>query len=142
MKTVYLAGLMRRGVSQCMQWREEATVLLADNFIVRNPFRGKTSARWDTKYTITGVTNKDILLRDYRDVLASDIFLVDVTEYCGEPLIGTFVELGWAWEHRIPVVAFSEHIGSKGNHPFVNTMITSFFISLQEACEHINGYYF
>ena len=142
MKTVYLAGLMRRGVSQCWQWRDEATVLLSDNFVVRNPFRGKIEAVWDTKYTITSVTNKDVLIRDYRDVLASDIFLVDVTEYGGEPLIGTFVELGWAWEHRIPIVAFSENIGSKGDHPFVNTMITSFFMSLQEACEHINGYYF
>ena len=140
MKTVYLAGLMRRGAPQCFKWRGQAKLLLEDNFVVRDPFRGKEGEVWNTKYTVKHATNKDVFWRDYTDIRSSDIFLVNLIPFNNEPLIGTYIEMGWAWEHRIPIVAVVSPL-DVCVHPFLDTMVTSFFEYITDACEHINGYY-
>ena len=54
------------------------------------------------------MTARDIILRDYNDVLAADIVLVNLNTFgCPRPLLGTIFELAWVWQLYSVVILMS-----------------------------------
>jgi len=147
MKTVYLAGLISTEKPASIQWRVEAEfALIGKGFHILSPMRGKenlkaTSA--DGGISTTGNTSRDIILRDYNDIVKSDILLVCLDNFGSErPMVGTLFELAWAWLMNKPVVAFcaaSNYL--MRNHPFVIQAVAHYFETMPEAVRFVADYY-
>jgi hypothetical protein len=98
-RTVFLSGPIR-GVPrpQAVEWRRRAVALLSPSFAVLNPLRGREGGET--------LPNPSVAVqRDKADILRSDIVLVNdsVRE---ASMIGTAMEVMFAWEHRKLVVVF------------------------------------
>jgi len=150
MKTIYLAGLISTEYPESLIWRGAAKRLLLDladehgkDVNVLDPLRGKGDLSRTSKdggVTADAVfTPGDIILRDFHDVLISDIILVNLNDFGSpRPMVGTFYELAWAWDHKKLVVAVG---GNKlmRTHPFVVQSVTHYFDTAEEACRFIVG---
>ena len=141
MKKIYLAGLIATDYPESLEWRERAEDKLL-HFDVLSPMRGKANLQdesGDGGITSFTATSKDIILRDYNDVLAADILLVNLNTFgCPRPLLGTIFELAWVWQLRKRCIAICD----KGNylmheHPFLKETISHYFETLEAACRFI-----
>ena len=80
-------------------------------------------------------TAKGIMIRDYTDVSSSNLIFVN---FLGADRVsmGTVMEIGWAYEKRIPIVAVMEPDGSNPHeHGMVNEAIGFKVPSLAEAVD-------
>ena len=156
---VYVAGLISTDRPDSLAWRQHIAeqarlwnkhqihVLLSDRrVVILDPLRGKedlVNQTHDGGITSTASTSKDIMRRDYRDVVSSDVLLVHLDDFgSSRPMVGTPMELGWAWEHHKPVVA----VASKDNYlfrnyPMVAEAVSHYFETVQEAWNYIIRYY-
>lgn len=146
-KTIYLAGLISTDYPESLLWRIEVTpVLEAREFDVLSPMRGKERLALeslDGGLTDPSLTSKDIILRDYHDVVSSDIILMHLENFGSpRPLLGTICELAWAWEQKKPVVAVV-HPDNKLmlNHPFVKEAVSHYCYSMLDAIEFTAHHY-
>lgn len=152
--TIYLAGFISTDHPETFAWREEAERSLQGRALknrfthldVLNPCRSKGELRAFSKdggVTSENLTPRDIILRDYHDVTHSNVILVNLDNYGStRPLVGTICELAWAWEERIPVVAFcSPDNYLMRNHPFIQEFVSHYFDTLEDAVEFIVHYY-
>lgn len=142
-KTIYLAGLISTDYPESLLWRIEVTpVLEAHEFDVLSPMRGKEKLILqspDGGITDPNLTSKDIILRDYHDVVSSDVILMHLENFGSpRPLLGTICELAWAWEMKKPIVAIT-HPDNKLmlNHPFVKEAVSHYFNTTEEAIEFV-----
>jgi nucleoside 2-deoxyribosyltransferase len=145
-KTCYLAGLISTQFTASLQWRVDAEHLLGESCRVLSPMRGKQDlAKHSTDGGVTDphLTGADIILRDYHDVLQSDVILVNLNDFGSpRPLLGTIMELAFAWEHRIPVVAIaSENNTLMRTHPFVSQAVSHYVPSLDAAVNLLVQHY-
>jgi nucleoside 2-deoxyribosyltransferase len=101
-KTVYLAGPINEVTEEnTRSWREIASEMLSLYDIkTLNPLRGKEN------YKAILYTPSEIVVRDKQDIKNSDLVLANMS--VKTPLIGTSMEIGYAWEHGIPVVVWSD----------------------------------
>lgn len=146
-RTVYLAGLISTDYPESLEWRDRVTPVLEDaGFEVRNPLDGKGNLKCVTSdggITSSVTSNKSIILRDRRDVRESDIILAHLETFGSpRPLVGTIVEIGWAWDDQTPVVA----VASADNylmrkHPFVSECVTQYWNTVGGAVDFIIRYY-
>ena len=150
---VYLAGLISTEFPQSLEWRGRVFArwggALRFGIIPVSPMDSKRNLSQHTKDG--GVSDQrlepaDILLRDFNDVTRADIILVSLNLWGSpRPMIGTWTELGWAWEHRKPVIAFVDPEDSNyymaTHHPFARGFVTHLFAGPEQACEHIENYY-
>lgn len=141
MKKIYLAGLIATDYPESLERREEAERRLI-HFDVLSPMRGKKNLKdesGDGGVTSVSMTAKDIILRDYNDVLAADIVLVNLNTFgCPRPLFGTIFEPAWVWQLRKRCVAICDG----GNylmheHRFMRETISHYFDTLEAACRFI-----
>lgn len=146
-RVVYLAGLISTDFPVSLAWRDKAALVLEEaGFEVRNPLAGKGNLKCitaDGGITTTVTSNKSIILRDRRDVRESDIILVHLETFGStRPLVGTIVELGWAWEDQTPVVAVAlEENYLMRKHPFISECVSQYWKTLEEAVDYIIRYY-
>ena len=146
-RVVYLAGFISTDHPETIAWRERVTPILEEaGFEVRNPLAGKGNLKCCTKdggITTSITTNKSIVLRDRRDVRESDIILAHLENFGStRPLVGTLVELGWAWDDQTPVVAVAEPTNYLMlNHPFISEFVTQYWDTLDQAVDFIIRYY-
>lgn len=146
-RIVYLAGLISTDYPESLDWRDRVTLVLeAAGFDVRNPLAGKGNLKCATSdggITTTVTSNKSIVLRDRRDVRESDVILAHLSTFGSpRPLVGTIVELGWAWEDQTPIVAVAaadDYLMRK--HPFISEFVTQYWADLDEAVDFIIRYY-
>jgi nucleoside 2-deoxyribosyltransferase len=144
---VYLAGLISTDFPESLKWRTWVTPLLeAAEFCVLSPLRGKESLSEisrDGGLTHPDLTQKDIVIRDYQDILSADLILVNLYNFGSpRPLLGTIAELAWAWEHHIPVIAVcyeDDYVMRK--HPFLSEFVSHYFSDLAYAAEFITIHY-
>jgi len=143
---VYLAGLISTTHPESLAWRDEAAFRLVENcgLDVLSPVRGKDMATsTDGGLSTPEQTNKSIILRDYNDIQQADILLVNLNLWgSSRPLVGTLMELAWAWEMKMPVVA----VCSKGDrlmrdHPFVQECVSHYCETVEEAIDFIGRYH-
>lgn len=146
---IYLAGLISTEKPGSIHWRGVARVLLSrlaawnDKEIeILDPMRGKhdlAESSPDKGLTDPRFTSSDIILRDYHDVDMANIILVNLNDFGSErPLVGTLMELAWAWEHRKLAIAVCDDSNLlMRNHPFVRSAVSHWFNNLEEACKFI-----
>jgi len=156
---IYVAGLISTERPESLAWRQrvarnagawnhnqEMHDLSRNRIVVLDPLRGKEDLVHQTSdggITSTLSTGKDIMRRDYRDVISSDVLLVHLDDFGSvRPMVGTPMELGWAWEHHKPVVA----VASKDNylfrnHPMVSEAVSHYFEAVDAAWDYILKYY-
>lgn len=131
---VYLAGpISGLSYDECVNWREEAKAALA-KYGIRgfSPMRHKgylsAEAKIEHDYPARVMScQKGIMTRDHYDVISSDAILVNLLgctpEGTNRVTVGTVMELAWAWDRRIPVVAVMEKEGNLHDHPMVREAI-------------------
>lgn len=140
-KTIYLAGLISTDFTESLLWRiDAAPILESSGFNVLSPMRGKEKLALLSKdggITDPRLTPKDIMLRDYNDVVESDVILMHLDSFGStRPLLGTIVELGWAWQLKKPIVAIAaEDNILMRTHPFVREAVAHYFPTVEEAVE-------
>jgi len=148
--TVYLAGLISTHKPESLAWRKQAEAALREHgFEVLSPLRGKEALASESKdggITTSGSTSRDIILRDYRDIVRSDAILMHLSAFGSErPLIGTMFELAWAWMLDKPVVAVVPEGDPQEyllrNHPFVVQSVAHYCATVEEAVDFIVRYY-
>lgn len=146
MKTVYLAGLISTTAMESIQWRREAEIFLREASVVLSPMRGKENLFKETSdggVTSNVLTNSDVIIRDYNDIVHSDVILANLELFGSErPMIGTFCELAWAWEHHIPVVAVASVTNVlMRTHPFVSSAVSHYCSDLDSAVDILLKHY-
>lgn len=125
MPRVYLAGPMNKlTFEDATGWRDYAALELRNAGIsAYSPLRDKEflagttikSQIGDTQHPLT--SSRGIIVRDHRDTITADVLLVNFTGY-NEVSLGTSVEMGWAWDRRIPVVVVAPKDNIHVTHPF------------------------
>ena len=143
---VYLAGLISTDHPQSLEWRDDAAFKLDAGWGIDSlsPLRGEQmSTSKDGGLTTSGQGAKSMMLRDYADIQQADIVLVNLNTWGSpRPLVGTIMELAWAWEHRMPVVAVCAKDDTlMRNHPFVQECVVQYCETMEEAIEFIGRYY-
>lgn len=139
MSKVYLAGAIS-GLShrECVEWRDYATVKLSQAGITAfSPMRHKEYLATEVKiegsypqYALS--TDRAIMSRDHNDVVTSDAVLVNLLSL-GRVTIGTVMEIAWAFERRIPVVAVMEPHGNLHDHPMIREALAIRVPTLNEG---------
>ena len=106
---IYLAGLIATDYPESLTWRDEAEDRLFNCAEVLSPMRGKKNLKdesGDGGITSVSLTSKDIILRDFNDVLAADLVLVNLNTFGSpRPLLGTIYEMAWVWQFRKRCIA-------------------------------------
>lgn len=148
MKTVYLAGLISTEKPESLYWRKDIELIYKDSSYLKilSPMRGKDNLKIESSdggITTSVCTSKDIINRDHQDVLNSDIILAYLEDFGStRPLLGTIVELGWAYAYNIPVIAVCNKDNYlMHNHPFVKEIVSHYFETIVEAINFISHYY-
>ena len=143
---VYLAGLISTDHPESLTWRDEAAFRLVESWglDVLSPVRGKdmTTSK-DGGLSTPEQTSKAIILRDYNDIQQADLMLVNLNLWGSpRPLVGTLMELAWAWEMKMPVVAVCAKSDSlMRDHPFIQECVSHYCETVEEAIEFIGRYH-
>lgn len=123
--TVYLAGpISGKTTGEAIAWREKAATYLNQwGISCSSPMRGKEY--FDVEQILEGSyekhpmsTSRAIMVRDSFDCRSASAILCNLTE-CGDRIsIGTMIELGFAYENKIPVILAMQP-GNVHEHPMV-----------------------
>jgi len=143
---VYLAGLISTDHPQSLEWRDDAAFKLDSGWGIDSlsPLRGKdmTTSK-DGGISTPDQGSKSIIVRDYNDIRQADVMLVNFNLWGStRPLVGSLMELAWAWEMKMPVVAVCD----KGDrlmrdHPFIKECVSHYCETVEKAIEFIGRYY-
>ena len=143
---VYLAGLISTNHPQSLEWRDDAAFKLDSGWGIDSlsPLRGKdmTTSK-DGGLTCAEQSSKSIILRDYNDIVQADVMLANLNLWGStRPLTGTIMELAWAWQMKMPVVAVcAKDDALMRQHPFINECVSHYCETMEEAIEFIGRYY-
>jgi hypothetical protein len=131
-KKGYLCGLINPNSMGSYLWRKQIREMMSDTdmeFI--DPLRGKSDTATDPTckssegMNATTICRREIVMRDYNDVKRADIIIVCMDKFNSpRPPTGTLYELAWAWQLRIPVIAFDFGEPFYPDHPFIAESIT------------------
>ena len=134
---VYLSGPMA-GLTyeEGTEWREYVTTKLYGFANCLSPYRGKDFLKGRTiQNVIYGdvmATPKAITTRDRWDTTTSDVVLVNLTDY-QKFSIGTIMEVAWADQARVPVVAVIPEASEYFKHPILTQCCAYIVQDLDEA---------
>ena len=148
--TVYLAGSIRDGNVQDIEWREHAIQQLSPYAIVLNPLAGKSYDAAAEQWTIFGEDSdaKYIVKADFWCVDRADIILFDFRSLAeGYPSIGTLTEFGRSTTHSclrfaILAPAYKGHNNRQfpGLHPFLEQNVAKSFLDPSHAVAFVQTY--
>lgn len=140
---VYLAGLIDTNVPQSLMWRaslrrharDNEEVELIDPTSGHGDLVGKSN---DGGITVPDVEANEIMLRDFRCVIGCDVVIANLNRWHSKrAMVGTFMELSWAWEHRIPVLSVCHREDYlMRRHPFIASATSQYFETVMDAYEH------
>lgn len=149
---VYMCGQFTTDFPETFHWRDKAKRTLEATEVISaiNPLHcstesilkhGQQGGLYDPRISGPSVTR-----RDFISVSNSHLILVNPKKHGDRAPIGSFFELGWAWERHLPVVAFIDPKDEETTrlckyHPFLSDTISDTFPSLEDACEYIIRYY-
>lgn len=121
----YLAGPMATlTYAEATDWRNEAARQLKEVGIAAySPLRDKPFLKGAAIVSAVGAydhplaTSRGVITRDHLDCTTADALLVNFTGF-DKLSLGTIVEMGWAWDRRIPVVVVAPADNKHVTHPF------------------------
>lgn len=142
---VYLSGpIAGLTYSQGSDWREYASQSFPPHIQGVSPLRGHRMLENMGPITNNMIehpmrTDRAINTRDKFDTLRAQAVLVNLlgTERVS---IGTTMEIAWAFDHNIPVIAAMEPEGNPHDHPMVRDCLSMRFASLDEAIEGVTAW--
>jgi len=138
---VYLAGpIGGLTVKDAQEWRRIATYLLSRHGLTGySPMRrkdflddGKPLSSVPNYNSHPLATSKGIMMRDFNDCTTAAVILVNFLGVSRVSL-GTAMELAWAYDRHIPVVAVSEPDNPNVSHPMAHEAIDFRVDSLEDA---------
>lgn len=137
-KIIFLSGPMS-GIPREMglEWRRKATTLLNDKvFLVLHAYRGRLRKNGLPDPILDP---RMAIARDKQDILRSSVLLVNDTfsikKYPSANMIGTAMEVLFAFENNIPVIVFGkERIGNYWFDGHSHLRVDG----LEKACKYIN----
>lgn len=146
---VYLAGPITED-PETHKWRRVAAKLLGDKFECDDPCASKfdretlKEAGGDAEkiHALTAIHQSEILLpKSYRSVEKAGIVLVNFSiEPSDRPIIGTVMEIAWAWANRKVIIAIKGP-GYYTKHPMITGCVNAWADSLEEAVEIIKEFF-
>jgi len=143
--TIYLAGQISKDI-RTYQWRERAIELLGsyDNIEIINPCSSRFNKELvkDAKtfdFWIRQDYVKLLVPKDRNHVKTADILIVDLNWYSkSKPMIGTFFELGWAFDQEnTMVIGISKRKNYISTHPFILQSVDIMVKDIDEACKTV-----
>ena len=149
MKKVYLAGPITED-PKTHQWRREVRKALSEKFIIDDPCASKfdretlKEADGDAVkiHELVDQHQSEILLpKSYQSVLACDIILINFSiEPTDRPIIGTVMEIAWAWALHKTIIAIDGR-GYYTRHPMIKGTVNAWAKNLEEALEIIAEFF-
>jgi hypothetical protein len=149
MKVVYLAGPITED-PKTHQWRREVSRLLGDKFVCDDPCASKfdretlKEAEGDAKkiHDLVDKYQAEILLpKSFQSVAKCDVILVNFAiEPSDRPIIGTLMEIAWAWVAHKVIIA----VDGKGyytRHPMIKGTVNAWAQSVEEAVDIIKQFF-
>ena len=143
--TIYLAGAIRDGVHEDIEWREQMIEALSDQATILNPLGGKTYNSTTREWDMSGIVPDGgvIVPHDFWCVQRADIVVFNFLSLAdGYPTIGTLVEFGHATARAPRVLLYGivpPQYSGHGNsalfrlHPFLAQNCAAVFPTV-EAC--------
>ncbi len=122
-------------------WREiVAKALNSVGIDVYSPLRGKSyleglgplSVDADTHADGVHVGPKGVMVRDHLDCTRADIVIAYLPEST-RPSLGTVMEISWAFDRRIPVVAVTPKDSLYFKHPMISEAISYRVDTIEQA---------
>lgn len=149
---VYMCGQFTTEFPETYHWRDTAKITLEQTEVITaiNPLHCSTEAiirqSKDGGISDPRVTSAAIIRRDFISVKNSHLILLNPKKHGKRAPIGSFFELGWAWERHLPVVAFIDPDDEETRklcqfHPFLADTISDVFPTLEDACDFIIQFY-
>lgn len=146
---VYLAGPITED-PETHQWRRKATKLLGEKFVIDDPCSSKfdreslKEAGGDAEkiHALTAKHQSEILLpKSFQSVEKADIVLVNLAiEPSDRPIIGTIMEVAWAWaNHKVIIAVVGPGYYSK--HPMITGTVNAWAPTVEEAVEIIKEFF-
>jgi len=143
--TVYLAGpITGCSYTGCTDWREQAQVAMKGYPVTMlSPMRGKSELSgelsMDSKAYHRPLTcQRGIMTRDHWDATRCILLLVNLRG-AQRVSIGTVMEVAWAWENGIPVIAIMEDSGNIHDHMMIREAIGFWVKTLDEALDIVKS---
>jgi nucleoside 2-deoxyribosyltransferase len=139
---VYLVGVISED-KITHEWRKEAAKKLGSNFVVDDPTSTKfdkeswkeASGDSDKLHEIYELHQTEILLpKSHQSVAKADIILANLAiEASDRPMIGSIMEIAWAYHQNKTVIAIR---GSSyySKHPMIRGAVQAWVDSVEEAC--------
>lgn len=133
MKKVYLAGpITGASWGKSEDWRDEVKLLASastkfDKVQFFSPLRGKEYLKGEVSIADSYEdrpfsTSRAVMLRDSFDVSTSNALIVHLIG-ASKVSIGTVMEIAWAYEKRIPIIAIMEESGNIHEHSMLNEAV-------------------
>lgn len=148
-RCIYLAGPITED-PKTHQWRRETTRLLGDKFLINDPCSSRfdretlKEAGGDAKkiHDLIDQHQAEILLpKSYQSVKECDIILVNFSiEPTDRPIIGTIMEIAWAWANHKVIIAIDGR-GYYTRHPMITGTVNAWADTLEEAIEIIKEFF-
>ena len=149
MKVVYLAGPITED-PETHQWRRKVAKLLGDKFTIDDPCASKfdretlkeAGGNAEKIHVLVEQHQSEILLpKSFQSVEKCDIILVNFSiEPTDRPIIGTIMEIAWAWANHKVIIA----IDGKGyytKHPMVTGTVNAWAQTIEEAVEIVQEFF-
>jgi hypothetical protein len=139
---VYLSGpITGLNYQGSTDWREYVTRSFPPHIQGVSPMRGKRYLNdgkviENGRFTFPLSTDSAINSRDRFDTLRSTAILVNLLGATMGSL-GTAMEIAWAHDHGIPIIAAMEPEGNPHDHPMIRSCINVLVTSLDEAIEAV-----
>lgn len=141
---VYLAGpITGCTYDECVGWRKDFSRLMPPSIECYSPMRGKHPLKEkgviEGSYPDNLFTNEvGIMKRDFWDCTRAAVILVNLKD-TPKVSIGTVMELAWAYQAGIPVVAvLAEDDDIHGTHPMIRQAIAFRVTDLQQAADAVH----
>jgi len=146
---VYLVGALTEDPATHL-WRDMAADLLSSYFEINNPGNSlfdkrileKSGGVSEKFYKFVRREASDILLpKSFMSVLHSDIILANLElEPLDRPLIGSIMEIAWAFDHNKTIVAIKgDNFYCK--HPMIVKAVCAWAKDVKEACDIIKQFF-
>lgn len=136
----YLGGPIT-GVSfdSCVDWREDIAKMFPEEIQGLSPMRGKDYleglGKIESSYENSVLScSRGIMTRDYNDCTRADVVIINLWG-AKRISIGTVMEMAWAWDRRIPIIAIMEKEGNCHEHSMLGETIGYRVKNLREAVD-------
>ncbi len=144
MNLVYLAGpITGCTYGDCTDWRDLVSARLdCASTKCLSPMRGKAFLQDETSvgnnYPNPLACPRGIMTRDHWDATRCTVLLVNLLG-ATRVSIGTVMEIAWAWDHGIPVVAVMERDGNPHDHAMIQEAIGFRVETLDEGIQVVKA---